>query len=50
MWLLHHAGHLNLVCSLLVLFSGEIVYRFMKPRVFEEHPYVKSALGFWLLM
>lgn len=50
MWLLNHAGLLNLACSLLVLISGAIVYRFTKPRVFEEHPYVKRAFVFWLLL
>lgn len=50
MWLFNHAGLLNLICSLLVLISGAIVYRFTKPRVFEEHPYVKRAFVFWLLL
>ena len=50
MWLLENAGLLNLVCSLLVLVSGGIVFRFTRPRVFEEHPYVKRAFGFWLLI
>jgi len=50
MWLLNNAGLLNLGCSLLILISGGIVYKFTKPRLFEDHPYLKRAFGFWLLL
>ena len=50
MWLLENAGVLNLVFSLLVLISGGIIFKFTKPRAFEEHPYLKRTFGFWLLL
>jgi hypothetical protein len=49
MWLLDNAGYVNLYCALAVLLGGGVIYWFLKPKLFEEHPFCQAAFGFWLL-
>jgi len=42
------AGPLNLVVSTVVFVAGLIIFRFRRPEVFTQHPYIRVAFGFWI--